>query len=575
MRKKMLRGTITTVIIALIAAFALVFPLIDGIYQGAVENELTGVLAMMSASYEADDDPARYVEQNAEQLSAMEGKEIRLTLIDCATGRVLADSAGLTPLDDHSQRPEVAAAMEGKVGVSTRRSATTGKNYYYVAVQRNGIIFRAAQNLDKVYAIRGSILLSCLVGLVAGVVAAALLSRRQAKRMLRPVDELIYAATSMESGNLYIRVTPGEDEIGVLGAAFNDMASSLVATLYKLNEKRSQLGGVLQSIQDGVVAVDEDGRVLIFNDKVGELLGLDDVTAGAPLSGSTGALHLAALLRQTAENQEAAEGTISLATTPERILEVHTACLTVEEKPMGAVAVIRDVTHLRKLEQMRSEFVSNVTHELKTPLTSIRGYVELLKSGERDQETRENFYEIIDIEAERLHALIEDLLQLSEIENGKDDPRNLLANVEETLSDLERIFRGKLQEQGVTLTLEAEPGLVLPMNPIRLRQLFTNLIDNAIKYNVPGGSVSVTARRDRNRCVIRVADSGIGIPQEAQERIFERFYRVDKGRSRAMGGTGLGLAIVKHIVLSYGGEIQVTSTEGEGTVFTITLPINQ
>lgn len=147
--------------------------------------------------------------------------------------------------------------------------------------------------------------------------------------------------------------------------------------------------------------------------------------------------------------------------------------------------------------------------------------------------------------------------------------------MEETLSDLERIFRGKLQEQGVTLTLEAEPGLVLPMNPIRLRQLFTNLIDNAIKYNVPGGSVSVTARRDRNRCVIRVADSGIGIPQEAQERIFERFYRVDKGRSRAMGGTGLGLAIVKHIVLSYGGEIQVTSTEGEGTVFTITLPINQ
>ncbi|MBE5781199.1 MAG: cell wall metabolism sensor histidine kinase WalK [Clostridiales bacterium] len=570
MRRQLLRGSVFTVIIALLTAFILVFTLFDGMYVSMAKSEITNVLSLLSASYREGEDPSAYLRDSHKALTGNTPGSYRLTIIDAATGTVLAETEPGAAAMDHSTRPEVQSAIQSGMGESTRRSDTTGMEYLYIALKADGLIFRGAKPLYEVYAIRTTLMLMCIVGLMAGIVAALLRSRHWANKVVKPVEELTRAAAELKEGGGFARVSPGPDEIGVLGEAFNDMAAAQATAMYRLKEKQTQLSGVLYSILDGVIAVDERGRVLFFNDHALDLPGFEGILLNVPLHGTAPLNELHNLLMDTIRKGEAAKTTLSLKG-GEVEAEVHTTCLNIEEKPMGAVAVVRDVTTLRKLEQMRKEFVSNVTHELKTPLTSIRGYVELLKTGERDAPTRQSFYDIIDIESERLHALIEDLLQLSEIENGRDDPRTMVAPLTQALMDMERRFRHR--GESIEFTIQREDGILLQMNPVRLLQLLTNLIDNAFKYNTPNGSVAIRAKKDGEHCILTVADTGIGIPKAEQERIFERFYRVDKGRSRAMGGTGLGLAIVKHIVLSVGGTIEVASVPGEGTTFTLTLPL--
>ena len=231
------------------------------------------------------------------------------------------------------------------------------------------------------------------------------------------------------------------------------------------------------------------------------------------------------------------------------------------------------MTEVRKLQQLRSEFVANVTHELKTPLTSIRGFIELLKSGDRDEETRQYFYDVLDIEAERLHHLIDDMLVLSQIENAKDDVQTVPCNLNQEIETVLRRAKPIAEKNGIVLRLEAEEAFLVASSPTRLQQLFGNLVENAIKYNKPQGRVTVTLQRQRNMVLVKVKDTGIGIPQEHLPRLFERFYRVDSSRSREIGGTGLGLSIVKHLAGLYHGDVSVESVVGEGSVFTVRLPL--
>lgn len=228
--------------------------------------------------------------------------------------------------------------------------------------------------------------------------------------------------------------------------------------------------------------------------------------------------------------------------------------------------------NMEKLQQMRSIFVANVTHELKTPLTCIKGYMELLRSGSRDEMTRNGFYDIIDIETERLQILIEDILQLSEIENSKDDPRQHICDLHALGNTIFDTFRTQAERAGLLFQVRIPQGLLVRGNRDRLMQLLNNLVDNAIKYNIEGGKVLLRAWHEQGATVLCVSDTGIGIPEEHLEHIFERFYRVDKGRSRAMGGTGLGLSIVKHVAQLHGGSIHVQSRGGKGTIFTIRIP---
>ena len=255
-------------------------------------------------------------------------------------------------------------------------------------------------------------------------------------------------------------------------------------------------------------------------------------------------------------------------------MTVYAAPLNKNRASEGALAVVADVTEMRRLQQLRSEFVANVTHELKTPLTSIRGFIELLKSGDRDEETRQYFYDVLDIEAERLHHLIDDMLVLSQIENAKEDASAVPCDLKKELENTVQRMLPLAQKQQISIDLVVkDQGLCVLSSSSRLQQLFGNLVDNAIKYNKPGGSVTVTLQRQRQMAVVRISDTGIGIPPEHLGRLFERFYRVDTSRSREIGGTGLGLSIVKHLAGLYNGDVSVESTPGEGTTFTVRLPL--
>ena len=325
-------------------------------------------------------------------------------------------------------------------------------------------------------------------------------------------------------------------------------------------------------MDDGVLAVDQYDNILLFNERVKVLLQNSGLKIGEKLDGSIVLSQLAGYLREALETDSVVRKEIKLSN-PERIMTVYAAPLNAEDAKDGGLLVLSDVTEVRKLQQLRSEFVANVTHELKTPLTSIRGFIELLKSGDRDEETRQYFYDVLDIEAERLHHLIDDMLVLSQIENAKDDVQTVPCNLNQEIETVLRRAKPIAEKNGIVLRLEVEEAFLVASSPTRLQQLFGNLVENAIKYNKPQGRVTVTLQRQRNMVLVKVKDTGIGIPQEHLPRLFERFYRVDSSRSREIGGTGLGLSIVKHLAGLYHGDVSVESVVGEGSVFTVRLPL--
>lgn len=406
-------------------------------------------------------------------------------------------------------------------------------------------------------------------GVLAGLMVAAFTAWFLCRRTRERIRFLTDAARAVSQGEYTRGAASLTGEWEPLSQAVNALGESLQKAREDFKRQRAHMKGVLEGMDDGVVAVDEMGRILLCNDRAAQLLGKEKLEAGQLLDGGAACVYLREHLQNCIDEGQKRRETFAQEAPEEQVLDIYFAPI---RRAAGALAVMADVTKIRKLESLRSQFVANVTHELKTPLTSIMGYIELLKSGRRDEEVRTYFYEIMQIEAERLQNLIDDLLQLSEIENNRDvnmqvcSARDILEN---TIHSLEHIAA----KQEVSLSLEAGEPLLITANPRRLRQLFTNLVDNAIKYNRRGGTVAVTAASAEGIMTVRIADTGIGIEEKHFERLFERFYRVDKSRSREMGGTGLGLSIVKHIVQLYDGEIQVESRMGEGSVFTVRLPL--
>ena len=405
-------------------------------------------------------------------------------------------------------------------------------------------------------------LLSAALAALAAGLLTAWAAARHTRKQIRAVMKAVRSGEADQFGCTL------EDWQG-LTRTVDNLAQELQRARESVRQQRAQMKGVLEGMDDGVVAVDAGGRILLWNDRAAQLLEQRQLEAGRPLEGGAAADYLRGKLLACMQTGEKGRETFVSASPEEQVLDIYFAPI---RKASGALAVMADVTKIRKLESLRSQFVANVTHELKTPLTSIMGYIELLKSDKRDEEVRTYFYEIMQIEAERLQNLIDDLLQLSEIENNRDVNMQVCSAreiLEKTLHSLEHIAA----KREVSLELSAGDPLMITANPRRLRQLFTNLADNAIKYNRPGGSVMVTASAKDGWMTVRIADTGIGIEEKHFQRLFERFYRVDKSRSREMGGTGLGLSIVKHIVQLYDGEIQVESRLGEGSAFTVRLPL--
>ena len=417
-----------------------------------------------------------------------------------------------------------------------------------------------------------------------GLLFTILISVNLSKVITNPIRQLISTSKEIAGGNYKKRVnTTSKDEIGQLAHTFNEMADKLEETLSGIMDKNLRVDTVINSMHDGIIAIDSDYKILLINTIACEIFGVKHGPGiiGKSLIQITRNSKVNSLLIDTIRNNSSLTDEIvmfSPASSSDKIFRVYTNPIknidSVKCINSGGVITLHDVTSVRKLEQIRTEFVSNVTHELKTPLTSIRGFVETLRNGAiEDTAVAVKFLEIIDIEAERLHMLINDILQLSEIEGTRNDENVMENNLTEIIGEVILILDSSAQKKGIRLEVEADANIPLFVNKNRIKQMLINLVDNAIKYNVENGSVYIKAVKTNGKTVISVKDTGIGVSEQHHSRIFERFYRVDKGRSRNMGGTGLGLSIVKHIVNLYSGDIRVVSQPGQGSEFIIQLPL--
>ena len=386
--------------------------------------------------------------------------------------------------------------------------------------------------------------------------------------VMRPVREIKTATSRIASGELSARVKIDDDaELAQIIQNFNSLADRLESTIIDTLDKQNQLEAILTSMNSGVIATDHKQKIIIFNPFAKKIFGIFEDVIGKPINTVLKRINLTELLTVKPEFSE-----ISLGPMDQTTIRYKTSHLLGEDhNTSGLVTVLQDVSDLKKLEQMRSQFVANVSHELKTPLTSIKGFSETLRIV-GDEATKNKFLDIIDVEAERLRRLIEDILSLSAIENQKSlavEIVNAAEVVKETCSLLERAAGEKNID--FSLIIKGDPEFVGDID--KFKQMTINLVDNAIKYTEPNGKVKIRLEEQPTNLLLKVMDTGAGIGEEHIPRLFERFYRVDKSRDRAKGGTGLGLAIVKHIVLGFGGTIEVHSELGKGTVFTVLIPL--
>ncbi|MGE5632869.1 MAG: two-component system histidine kinase PnpS [Caulobacteraceae bacterium] len=512
----------------------------------------------------------------------------RITIVD-AGGNVLIDTErDSTSMDNHAQRPEIAEAYKGKTGKAIRYSNTLKVDLLYVAqpVLKSGKVIgviRLSEPLYQINALIKRLYFNIFIAVLLGAIVSILLGLKMSINITKPIKDITYTASRIAAGQFEKRINvSGRDEIGTLANAINDMASKLNDTIASLKDKNTRLEAIMSSVINGIVAIDRAERVLFINPIAIEQLDIKDPEViGKHLLKVVRSNSIDNYLKTILKEKRCFDTEISLDYPTERIYKLYANPIKQFEESdiAGILITIQDITELRKLERMRTEFVANVSHELKTPLTSIKGFVETLKGGAiEDREDAIRFLDIIESETDRLYRLISDILSLSELEQKMVKSATEI-EVEKTVKEVLSMIKNEADRKCIELTSEVQEGIDnLWGDPDKFKQMLLNLVDNAVKYTPEKGKVKVEAYKQTDfngeeRLTINVIDNGIGIPREHIPRLFERFYRVDKARSRKVGGTGLGLAIVKHIVILFGGEIEVRSEEGKGTVFSVTLPL--
>lgn len=495
---------------------------------------------------------------------------IRITYID-KEGKVLEDSEASTDtLDNHNTREEVVEARKNGFGTSIRFSDSVKKDMmYYATAFKDGNIIRSSMPMEVISGLEWKTIRYYIIAIAFVFLLAVLSAFRLSNVLVKPIEELELITSKVAYGELDRRVkTFSKDEIGKLGRTFNNMADRLKNTLEEAMDKQNRLEAILKSMDSGVIAVDKKYRVIMINPYAKKIFGIEKDIIGQNLMDHIRNYQLEDILKNNIE----AYHEIKIIWPRETDLRIRTADIINQGGYIGTVAVVQNITDVKKLENMRSQFVANVSHELKTPLTSIKGFAETLKYVE-DSKTKDKFLDIINDEAERLTRLINDILILSDIESNKDLKNEIVKfNINETIKDVYNLMKNTADNKKITLNIEEEAISSIIGSKDRFKQMLINLVDNAIKYSDKKSSVTIGIKTEENYTVIWVEDSGYGIPGADISRLFERFYRVDKARSRALGGTGLGLAIVKHIVLNFNGTIEVKSEIGKGSKFTIKLP---
>ena len=508
---------------------------------------------------------------------------VRITLID-VDGVVLGDSRHPSPtMDNHAGRPEVSSALRGEPGNSIRFSDTVQYDSMYQAIPLRADgevagVLRLSVPLDDVAGETHRLTANLALAALAVALLGALLSLVIARRFSRRLERLRRGAERFASGDLNYRL-PADPTVEIAGLAdsMNAMAGQLAERIETIQSQHHELAAVFSSMVEGVLLVDEDGRIASFNEAAAELLRLDGTaTSSDMLTAITGLTPLAEFIRRASVSTRPVEEDIILHEETDFVfLQAHGLRLEGSAKACRALIVLNDVTRLRKLEQVRRDFVANVSHELKTPVTSIMGFVDTLRDGAVDEpENARRFLDIISRQSHRLQAIIEDLLCLSRLEQGSGVVGRDIGfyDVSEVLAAAVQSCQVQADARGMTVVTDCEPGLRTRLDPDLMEQALVNLVDNAIKYCDEPDRIEIAARREDGNVLISVTDHGRGIGPEHLPRLFERFYRVDKARSRQQGGTGLGLAIVKHIALFHEGKVTVASTPGEGSCFTLRVP---
>ncbi len=524
--------------------------------------------------------------QGIDSLAKRLGSEAstRLTVV-LSDGTVVGDTdKDPAAMDLHDARPELIDALAGRIGTSIRYSITTKVDRMYVAapVNSNGRVIGAVrvsvstalieQTVRTVrLAILGVGLLTMMLALAAGLMVI--------RRISRPLGELRTAAEKLAAGNLTHRVKiERPQEFASMAETFNQMAGQLHERIHALETERNERGAILASMVEGVLAVDRGQRLLEFNQVAANLLGVDpEADRGRTLTEAVRNPTLQELVDWVLEGGEPAEEEVVIFDGGERFLQAHGSVLRdASGNAIGVLVVLHDVTRLRRLEQVRRDFAANVSHELKTPVTAIKGFVETLLDGALDNANdARRFLGIVAAQAERLGAIIEDLMELAHIEQQSEREQVALraGKLREVLDSALDACRFQASEKNVKLELDCPKDVQARIDANLLERAVFNLLDNAVKYSPPGATVEVAVVRDSEELRIDVRDVGCGIAREHLPRIFERFYRVDKARSRQLGGTGLGLAIVKHIAQAHQGRASVNSKPGEGSTFSIHLPL--
>ncbi|HIJ78777.1 MAG: ATP-binding protein [Desulfobulbaceae bacterium] len=509
----------------------------------------------------------------------------RLTVIT-PNGLVLADSLEEpTRMENHEDRPEVQAALAGKSSPSTRFSYTLQKNMMYMAIplSSQGKIIGVLRTSIPITAIDNAlaeIYRKILFFLIGVAITVALISWIISRRITTPLEKIRQVAVRFADGDFSRRLPEeGSAEVASLASAMNKMANQLDERIGTIVRQHHELAAVFSSMVEGVITVDNNERILSINLAGARLLGVNpDAIKGKNTLEAVRNIELQRFVSRAITSPATIESEITITDNNGRECYFYahgTRLLDASQKGQGALIVINDLTNLRRLEKVRRDFVANVSHELKTPITSIEGFAETLLDGALDDpDNARRFLEIISKQAKRLHAIIEDLLALSRIEQEAENNEILLQDltIKETLETAVHACRPKAMQKNITLNLNCPNQITARINPALLEQAIINLIDNGVKYSPQDSKIEVIAEQSAAETVIMIKDNGVGINKDDLPRIFERFYRVDKARSNKLGSTGLGLAIVKHITQAHHGTIEVDSNTGQGSTFTIHLP---
>jgi two-component system phosphate regulon sensor histidine kinase PhoR len=510
---------------------------------------------------------------------------MRVTLID-PEGNVLGDShEDPAKMDNHANRPEIKEALSGKVGTSIRYSRTVKENFIYLAIpvfHENTLVGAVRTSIPITFVdnvLRSMEIKIGLAGLMVALLAAAI-SLVVSRRISQPLESMKRAAEEFAHGDLTRRISAtGSLEIAGLAETLNKMAHQLDWRIRCVTEERNEREAILFSMIEGVFAVDAAERLIGMNQAAAKLLGADPkISKRKHIQEVVRNSALQDFVKKALKSQHVVEADFAMRGSEERNLQARgTVLKDASDNSIGAVIVLNDVTHLQRLENMRRDFVANVSHEIKTPLTSIKGFVETLLAGAiHDKEDASRFLEIIARQVDRLNAIIDDLLSLSRLEHDSESFAIAMEDVslKGVLQSSIQACQDRATKQEATIELICDDTLKAKINPQLLEQAITNLVDNAIKYSGSNKRVEVSGKQESDEIIIQVQDWGSGIGQEHLPRLFERFYRVDKARSRDLGGTGLGLAIVKHIAQVHKGTVRADSALGKGSVFSIHLPTN-